>query len=352
MERYALNADKMTDLRQPGNTRDDGLCLFPGEEDGLDPFALPFESEDEYSSAPLEFEEIARTLWEDLNDVYALAVRTNRHSPDYQVLCARLEKNIRLVGSLCVTGAVLEQKEQPLSLPEGMDVKELYAMVSLHFRKCDRAYRELRDSGKGLDMSLLDQVTRWAALAEKLKATGEKIRNIRSGRISADSLLERAEVFRGAVRDRRPSGAVKAIRRASSLPVLRSYARGLARQKRLEEAETRREAAREERRRQMLEKQMDRIGPDWAKPFEPSPADIAWAKSDIYREKMLKEAEARNDRAAADRIRAAEFPEILKMWQEHEAARKEAPPRVILTQGPPEDLRRKLRAQRKKKKRN
>ena len=212
-----------------------------------DEFRLPFESLDEYSDAPLEFEELASTLWERLNDTYAQAVRYNRHSPHYQELCDHLEKNIRLLGSMCVTKAVLEQKGLIFPALEGLSVSALFSMVSLHFRKCDRAFLDIRDGGDGLDMGLLDRLCRWGILSERLKATEEKIRKIQSGKISADSLLERAEVFRREPRAKGPERERQAIRKVSSLPVLGSLARDILREKKRSDAEKRREERKQQR---------------------------------------------------------------------------------------------------------
>ena len=363
MERNITGEERQTDLLDPGSFRDDGLYLPADPGTGIDPLDLPFESLDEYSDDPLEYEEISRTLWEDLNDVYILAARTNRHSPNYQLLCSRLEKNIRLAGRLCVTGTVLEQKDLQVSLPEGMCVKELYAMVSLHFRKCDRAYRELRDSGKGLDMSLLDWIIRWASLAEKLKATEEKIRNIKSGKVSAESMIGRAAVFRREPRERKNAGAVKALRRASSLPVLGSYARDLLKQKRREEQEQRR-----------FERELEAMMPkpfEPARPFMPKKSDLARIRAELMQREVFDDQEAFENRIqdAGCRIQKDCFHEGLvnpdsdhkfEEWMAKEEPlppeealnRKpiKAPPRAVRVTGPDDETRKKLREKRKKRK--
>ena len=232
-----------------------------------DDYGLPFEAFDEYSDAPLEFEELALMLWENLNELYVQAVRYNRHSPHYHELCDHLEKNIRLFGSMCVTKAVLEQKDLQFPALEGMSVKELYSMVSLHFRKCSRAFREWRDSGEGLDMGLLDRIFRWAVLAERLKATEEKIRNIRSGKINADRQLERAEIFRGEPRGSRSER--RAIGKLRSLPVIKSFARELVREKKQHEAEIRRTE-----RELLKEAEYPAFMP--SKAFRPDPSVLTW----------------------------------------------------------------------------
>ena len=190
----------------------------------VDPFGLPFEPMDEFSDAPLEFEELAETLWKILNDTYVLSVKYNRHSPLYLELCCRLEKDIKQLGSLCLTKAVLEQKDLSFPKLEGLSVKELYAMVSLHFRKCRRAFEDGCDSGRGYDMEMLDQICRWGLLAERLKATEDRIQRIRSGKINVDQLLDREQVFSNNPRNKRPQRAPHEIRKAASLPVISSFA--------------------------------------------------------------------------------------------------------------------------------
>ena len=199
----------------------------------LDPYGFPFEAVDEFTDAPLEFEELTASLWEDLTDTYVLSTRYNRHSPYYVFLCAHLEKDIRQLGSLCVTKAVLEQKDMKFPKLEGLTVKELYRMVSLHFRKCHTAFQELKSRGQGIDMNLMDWVCRWGMLAEKLKATEEKIRKIQSGKVSADSILERSGVFSDQPGEPRTERRTpQEISRITSLPVMASYVRELVKRKR------------------------------------------------------------------------------------------------------------------------
>ena len=237
----------------------------------VDDCLMPFESLDEYSDAPLEFEEMALTLMERLNDTYDQSVRYYRHSPRYPELCDILEKNIRLLGRLSVTRAVLEQKGLTFPGMEELTVRKLYSMVSLHFRKCDRAYCELRDSNDGLDLSLLDRLFRWTNLAEQLKATEEKIRKIQSGKISADSMLERAEVFRSETRGKCPERRPQAVRRAAALPVLGSFARAVLREKKQRDAAK----VREQRK---LERELEAYMP---KPFMPKKSDLSRIKSEL-----------------------------------------------------------------------
>ncbi len=304
--------------------------------DPVDPYGLPFEALDEFSGAPLEFEELAGTLWEALSDLHIQACRINRQSPYYQELCGHLEKNIRLLGSMCVTKAVLEQKELSFPSLEGLSAGELYSMVSLHFRKTGAAFRELRDRETGLDMSLFDQICRWAALAERLKATEEKIRKIQSGKISADSMLERAEIFRGEPREKRAQRDPRAIRRASSLPVLGSYARELVREKKRKEAEKAR-----------YEREMQRTLDSLIKPFKPDKKLMAMAYAEDVRTDMTEQARRSGGRDVMKAIHDMDPDELMELYQSMQSPGSHPP---ALRAGPSDETRRKLREQRKKKK--
>ena len=143
---------------------EDHACYYAeGNDNGieyLDDYGLPLEAPDHYSDAPLEFEELAEGIWEILTDTYISAASLNKLSPHYITLCTHLEKNIKQMGCLCVTKAVLEQKDFQFPKLDGMTVAELYTMVSLNFRKCRAAFQEIRDSDKGFDMERMDWVCR------------------------------------------------------------------------------------------------------------------------------------------------------------------------------------------------
>ena len=314
-----------------------------------DPFGLPFEPMDEFSDAPLEFEELAETLWKILNDTYILSVRYNRHSPFYLKLCCQLEKHIRQFGSLCITKAVLEQKNLSFPKLQDMTIKELYSMVSLHFRKCHQAFQEGCDSGQGHDMEMLDRVCRWGYLAERLKATEDRIRKIRSGKINADLFLDRAEVFRSEPRGKRPQRDPRDIRKAASLPVISSFASEMVRHQRQEERQKiRTERARETENNRAVSKM---AFPE-PRPFPPDPGF-----RELIRSRLLEDAQARGDTEAIQKIQKENSAELGKRWNAFRqaassgasgrASKKGAAPPS--RGGPSEDVRKKLREQRKKK---
>ena len=70
---------------------------------------LPAEEISEFSDAPSEFEHTALLLWDDTKKVYVNACTANRFSENYLMFCDQLEKNIKQLGSYCLTKAVLEQ---------------------------------------------------------------------------------------------------------------------------------------------------------------------------------------------------------------------------------------------------
>lgn len=210
----------------------------------LDEYGLPFVPLDEFSDDPLEFEEVAGAIKELLDDIHLTAASVNKLSPFYLTACEHLERCIKQMGSFCVTKAVLEQEDCQFPSLEGVSIRQLYAMVSLHFRKCRGAFRELHENQKILDMQLMDWICRWALLAERLKATEEKIRQIQSGKINAEKLVKTARLFHGERSGTKhsPQQKTEALRKAASLPISKSYIRELVVQKKREEARRKAEA--------------------------------------------------------------------------------------------------------------
>jgi hypothetical protein len=222
-------------------------------------------------------------------------------------------------------------------------------MVSLHFRKCRQAFQDGLDADKGYDVEMMDWICRWALLAERLKATEEKIRRIRSGKISSDQLLERAHIFKNEPRGKRPQRDPQQIRKAASLPVKTSFAAEMLRQRR----DAERKRIREERAR---EKEKNKKGPDegfrGARPFPPLPIT-----PESIRALLLEDAESRRDTEAIRKIRE-EDPAALAARLK--AVRQASDPKgsgglrkktsAPSRSGPSDDVRKKLREQRKKKK--
>ena len=191
-----------------------------------------------FSELPLDFEEMTAGMRNDLEEVYALTGTLGRFSKDYPAVCRTLERMIRYLGRCCVTKAVLEQKGMEFPMLQGLELKDLYCMVSFNFRKTRTAFHEGKRLKNCLDMGLLDLECRWVDLAERLKATEEKIRLIRDGKLNADRILERARMFKGEKSARRTDGkSARALaEKARALPVIGSVARQLLAEKKAAEA--------------------------------------------------------------------------------------------------------------------
>ncbi len=187
--------------------------------------AFEAESLECFSEDPLEFEEMAVVLREDLEDVYTLTGTFSRYSPDYPAACRILEKMIRRMGSYLVTKAVLEQKGFSFPSLKDTGIRDLYSMVSFNFRKTHAAYLEGKQNKNCADLGLLAMECRWVDLAEQLKATEEKIRLIHSGKVNIDRMLERAAMFKGEKPVRRVNRSHPVPGKAHSLPVIGSVAR-------------------------------------------------------------------------------------------------------------------------------
>ena len=144
---------------------------------------LPFENLDEFSTSPLDFEQTALLLWNDTQIIYQHACIENRFSENYLKYCNQLEKNIKRVGSLCLSKAVLEQNGQQFPQLSSMTIPELSGMVSFHLQKCHAALEGLYWDNNYLGMSYLSWEFRWFDLDKRLNATEAKIKKIHAGEI-------------------------------------------------------------------------------------------------------------------------------------------------------------------------
>ena len=197
---------------------------------------LPAESFENFSECPLTFEEMAAGMRKDLEKVYTLTGTLNRFSADYPLVCRQLERMIKRMGSCCVTKAVLEQKGFDFPTLKDLDMKDLYCMVSFNFRKTRTAFHDSERLKDCADMGLLELECRWVDLAERLKLTEEKIRMIRSGKLNADRMLERAELFKGEKGySRKHADTQKALPGGRALPVIGSVARQMIAERKAEE---------------------------------------------------------------------------------------------------------------------
>ena len=352
----------------PSTSEPNGASSENGEEALTDEFGFPFEPEGLYNSAPIEFEEITKALWTILVHTNYTATRYNRLSPYYTMLMQRLEKDIKQMGSYCITKAVLEQSGQHFPELDIINVKELYQMVSVHFRKCCMAYNDLQKSGKGLDMALISRIFRWAALAERLKATQDKINNIQSGKIKIESLLSKESVYKGEIRNQRDHShhLVEPGTRVSSLPILKSFTGEVKTMRREEERRERALQRESEKAKKRLERELDTAPGVIKTPvFRPKkPAKLRDADPDLkeLRKLLMDDAKARGNMAEAGIIALEQEEQLIQRFRNFrqsmppdqrsgpalrdEPALQTRPP----TSGPSSDTRKKLREKRKKKK--
>lgn len=228
MDERVKDAEKMSvRIISPGGQ---DCCGIPA---GVRAAELPPERLDEFSDAPYKFEESAQMLWDDTQLTYHHACTANRFSEAYLKLSARLEKNIRQVGSYCMTRAVLEQKGLVFPDLASMSIRELLRMVSFHMRKSHAAFRGIYRENDLLGMAYLNWEFRWVELGERLKATEVRIEKVRQGKVNVDAMLSPGEIT-GSKRNN-AAGMPSSLRisrpriNPAALPILGSAAREMLR---------------------------------------------------------------------------------------------------------------------------
>ena len=353
---------------------------------------LPDETLDEFSNAPSEFEQTALLLWDDTQKVYVNACTANRFSENYLLFCDQLEKNIKQLGSFCLTKAVLEQNGMSFPKLSQMTIRELAGMVGFHLRKAHAALEGIYRDNHILGMTYLNWEFRWAGLDNRLRATEVKIQGIKEGKINTESMLKRAQTFKGEPRtnDKAPSDTVKSLpSHANALPIKGSMARtmlGIEKQAEKEAIQNFRKRERKRRELERLERAADRcLGISPYAPTKEMNAMVNQIKAERLRAEleaeagsetgqklkgnvnsetetpppgMITEAEARK-RLMDDAMKRKDQEAILAIPQEDSSAlharwekytkriEREA---LISRNGPPLDVRKALREKRKKKK--
>ena len=139
--------------------------------------ALPFEVIDEYLDDPAGFNNVCAKLFSKVTCVFELAVKFNRHSPDYLKNLAQLEKGIKYLGGSCLQKYALEQKKHIFPELAQLNTANLYTMTAVHFNKIDKALTEYINEHQAVDDALLDMEYRYFHLMERLRATEVKIHN-------------------------------------------------------------------------------------------------------------------------------------------------------------------------------
>ena len=355
----------------PQNSDPQPVPAASDDQELVDNYGFPFEPEGIYNSAMLDFEEVAEALWGLILQTHYCATRYHRLSPNYTLLMQILEKHIRQMGSYCITQAVLEQSGHEFRLIKGAELKELCGMVSLHFRKCCRAYNTIYSKDQCQDLNMMKWIFRWAALFERLKATQEKIDKIKSGKLKIETLLETQNVYKDEPRMRRDHSdkAVDPRLKASAMPIMTSYTSEVKLQKKAEEKRERALKREAERAKKRFEKKMDRLPRFGLKEYPPIPfpkiPGIGLDESEL-RKLLMDEAKSRLDMAEAGLIAREPLDRLIERFKKlsgqgsvaggqwegiggQEAGpvipQAGAPPRF----GPSEETHRKLREKRKKK---
>ena len=150
-----------------------------------DAYGYAFEPYDAFSTKPLEFTETALRLDIEAREMFAMLRTLNRHSPLFYKLSGEFEKILKLLGSCCITKAVLEKQEnEPFELLQDLTIDRLREMTAFNFRKCSAAFMDSRACGK-TNLDAFSLSVRWSALDKRLIATGEKIGRIRRQELPA-----------------------------------------------------------------------------------------------------------------------------------------------------------------------
>ena len=179
---------------------------------------LPLEEPDMFSTDPLDFEESTLALLEDVQEIYEYTQILNRFSDKYQKVSWALAKGLAKLASCCVTKAVLEKKGFRFPKIETLEIPSLFCVAAFNFRKCHAAIKETTNKNYPMWARLIEIEFGWHSLYERLLATEEKIRNILSGKINVDSMIDRARMFlkRPAAAKQQQGQSSQAARRPAS----------------------------------------------------------------------------------------------------------------------------------------
>jgi len=286
---------------------------------GMKSTDLPFEALGEFSNAPFEFQNKALLLWKDTQLIYIHACTANRFSGNYLMLCTQLEKNIRQLGSFCLTKAVLEQQGQSFPELSELSIKELVSMVSFHIRKAHAALEGIYRDNDILGMTYLNWEYRWIGLDNRLRATEVKIEKIKNGEIHLEPVVLQAETFKDEPRtnqdSRKNEETAKSLRaNANALPFNGAMAglMGYWEKKSEKDAEQKRkERERKLRRAERLERESGML----PKPFEP----------DREMTKLNKQMEAEAIRAELKAEEKEKEEEEIKTQTEQEEPKQQNP---------------------------
>ena len=189
-----FDLDEILGKREPRVITDEAsACEFPRSRMEYRSEGLGMESEELFNYEGLSFEEMASSISEDVVELHGCAMVLNRFGQNYLDLSRLLERGIAVVASCWVTRAVFEKQGiafKNLIMPE---ISVLYGIVSGHFRKCHSAVKGTTAQNRKFWTAMLEMEIRWYNLARRLKATEDRIRLIREGKISIDKMLEKLD---------------------------------------------------------------------------------------------------------------------------------------------------------------
>ena len=187
MEYTQLNeADVMSALETARDEQGFPKCRYDFVDENL-----PLEKITDFSSDPISFEEMTSAVFTDIKQLEGLAVVKNRFSEGYLDISRRLEKGIAELASCAITKTVFEQKGYRFASLEKLTIPLLYSMLSFHFRKCHAAVQGYAFKNNQAWLQMLEMEMRWYNLAKRLKATDDKIKLIRTGKINPDSIINK-----------------------------------------------------------------------------------------------------------------------------------------------------------------
>ena len=325
----------------------------------MDEYGLPFDPEDYYNAAPATFEEEANALWIVTMSLHYAATRFNRHSPNYFTCITELEKNIKQLGSYCITKEVLEKSGVEFTHLDGLSINELYCMASLHFRKCVMAFDDQQNSDMGLDMNVVRWIFRWGSLLDRLRATGEKIEKIQNGELKAESLLKQGQTYSDGPRMRRDSSsrALGPVGKARSLSIMKSLANEIKQESAEQAKQAEWQAREQERARRRLEKrgyfphreEPVREAEPIREPDEPEPKPGMITEAEARR-RLIEKALAEGDQETVLAIQREDSHVFHERWERYVEEYRREHAKDSGRAGPTNETRKKLREKRKKRK--
>ena len=181
------------------------------------------ESIEDFSTAPIVFEEAAARMLNKVEELFDLSTKYDRNVPQYLECCSWLERGIKALGSAALTKICLEKRNFEFTLLDQLSTQKLYEMASFNFRKIDAALSSALEGKKETAYDLFRIQYRYYLLLDRLKATETKIYQINNGFLSDTEIVKHALMLskeswneRSAKRQVKPS----VFRRTTAFPVL------------------------------------------------------------------------------------------------------------------------------------